>query len=137
VVIFIGYCGERTCCKPGRNAKEKLMKIAVIGSRSFNDAEKLQSVLNEYSPTEIISGGAIGAEQLAAAYAEEKGIPMQEFFPEYNKYGRSAPIRRNDQIVNASDIVVAFWDGESRGTKYTINYAKKRKKVVRCILFSK
>jgi hypothetical protein len=111
------------------------MKIAVIGSRSFNDRVLLHSVLDEYTPTEIISGGAIGADSLAAAYAAEKGIPLKEFFPEYGKYGRAAPIKRNNQIVDACDMVVAFWDGESHGTKYTMDHVKKKGKEVRCVLF--
>jgi predicted Rossmann fold nucleotide-binding protein DprA/Smf involved in DNA uptake len=111
------------------------MKIAIIGSRGFTDQTLFESVMKEYQPSEVISGGAIGADSFAAAWAKNHSIPLQEFLPDYKKYGRSAPIKRNDLIVDAADIVVAFWDGTSRGTKYTIDYAKKRSKPVNVVVY--
>ena len=75
--------------------------------------------------TEIISGGAKGIDTLAEKYAEEHNIPKLIIKPEYEKYRRSAPLKRNEIIVDISDIVIAIWDGKSRGTKYAIDYAKK------------
>jgi hypothetical protein len=111
------------------------MKIADIGSRSFDDSKLLTETLSEFSPSEIFSGGAIGADQLAASWAKLNGISLKEFLPDYKRYGRSAPIRRNDLIVEAADIVIAFWDGSSRGTKYTIDYATKLKKIIKVVKF--
>lgn len=111
------------------------MKIAVVGSRTFKDESLLSITLSEYYPEEIISGGAVGADQLAAAWAKSNNINIKEFLPDYGRYGRSAPIRRNDLIVDAADMVIAFWDGSSRGTKYTIDYAEKMKKVIKIIKF--
>ena len=62
---------------------------------------------------------------LAEKYADENNIPKWIIKPEYEKYGKSAPLRRNKTIVENADIVVAIWDGESKGAKFTINYAKK------------
>ena len=102
------------------------MKIAVVGSRSFENYELLEQTLDEYQIKEIVSGGAKGADTLAEWYAKNKNIPTKVFLPEYEKFGRSAPIKRNQQIIEASDQVIAFWDGKSRGTKSTIDLAKKK-----------
>ena len=112
------------------------MKIAVIGSREFKDYSLLMQFLDEKKISKIISGGARGADSLAVKYARENNIDLQEFLPDYTKYGRGAPLIRNKLIVDASDQVVAFWDGQSRGTKHTIDYAKKIGKgveVVTCL----
>ena len=104
------------------------MKVAVIGSRSLT----VQN-LEEYLPqevTEIVSGGAKGIDTCARAYAHQKGLRLTEFLPEYQKYGRSAPLRRNLEIIDYADAVIAFWDGESRGTKFVIDVCKKRGKMV-------
>lgn len=73
-------------------------------------------------------GGAAGTDESARDYAREQNIPITEYFPDYARYGRSAPIVRNRRILEEADAVVAFWDGESRGTKFGIEYAKKKKK---------
>ena len=98
------------------------MKIAIIGSRSITDAD-----IGKYvsSGDEIVSGGAAGIDTLAAEYAKRNGLKLTVFLPEYEKYGRAAPIVRNKQIVDYADKVVAFWDGSSRGTLSVIKYAEK------------
>ena len=104
------------------------MKVAVIGSRSICGIE-----LEKYIPAEvceIVSGGAVGVDSLAEAYAKKHGIPLTVFLPEYKKYGRAAPLKRNEQIVDYADTVIAFWDGKSKGTKYTIDYCRKVRKSV-------
>ena len=111
------------------------MKVAVIGSRSFGDWQLLRSALEKYEIGEVISGGARGADSMAAQWAKEKGIPIKEFLPDYKKFGRAAPIRRNDLIVDACEMLVAFWDGESRGTKYTFDLALKKGKSVEVVNF--
>ena len=90
------------------------MIVAVIGSRKV----KIEN-LEEYLPEdcdEIVSGGAVGVDSCAAAFARQKGIALTEFLPEYEKYGRGAPIVRNKKIVDYADKVIAFWDGQSKGT---------------------
>ena len=104
------------------------MKIAVIGSRGLkvNDLEK-------YMPkdvTEIVSGGARGIDICAREYAVANGLKITEFLPEYSKYGRSAPLKRNLQIIDYSDEVLAFWNGNSHGTKFVIEQCKKKNKKV-------
>ncbi len=98
------------------------IKVAVIGSRCLNVCN-----IGEHLPdgaTEIISGGAQGIDTCARDYALANGIKLTEILPEYNKFGRAAPLRRNDLIINNADIVLAFWNGQSRGTKYVIDLCK-------------
>lgn len=100
------------------------MRVAVIGSRSL-EVENLQ----DYSPEEttaIVSGGARGVDASARAYALAHGIPLLEFLPEYEKYGRGAPLRRNIVILQNADLVLAFWDGRSRGTAFVIRECRRR-----------
>ena len=100
------------------------MKVAVIGSRNLKVDD-----LGKYLPegvTEIVSGGARGVDTCAREYARANKIKLTEFLPEYDKYGRGAPLRRNITIIEYSDLVLAFWDGSSHGTKYVIDNCKKR-----------
>ena len=99
------------------------MKVAVIGSRGLSVSD-----LSKYLPedtTEIVSGGARGVDTSAKEYALSHGIKLTEFLPEYEKYGRSAPLKRNITIIEYADIVLAFWDGKSRGTKFVIDNCHK------------
>lgn len=99
------------------------MIIAVIGSRNLTVEN-----LGKYLPdgiTEIVSGGAKGIDTSAREYALNHNIKLTEFLPEYEKYGRAAPLKRNIQIIEYADMVLAFWDGKSRGTKYVIDNCQK------------
>ena len=99
------------------------MKVAIIGSRKLN-VENLQDYLPE-DTDEIVSGGAKGIDTCARNFAIKNSLKLTELRPEYNKYGRGAPLKRNETIVNYADMVLAFWDGESKGTKFVINYCEK------------
>ena len=101
------------------------MKVAVIGSRGLDVDEKtIEGLLPRYF-TEIVSGGAKGIDACAKAYALAYGVPIKEFLPDYDRYGRAAPIKRNEQIINYADCVVAIWDGRSKGTKNVIDLCRK------------
>lgn len=105
------------------------MKVAVIGSRGLTVKN-----LEKYLPpetTEIISGGARGIDACAREYAISHGIKLTEFLPEYEKYGKNAPLKRNITIIEAADIVLAFWDGKSHGTKFVIEKCREVGKTVR------
>lgn len=99
------------------------MKVAVIGSRGIDNVN-----IGEYIPqetTEIVSGGAKGVDTLAREYVQQHDLKLTEFLPEYDKYGRSAPLKRNIQIIEYADLIIAFWDGKSRGTKFVIDNCKR------------
>ena len=100
------------------------MKLAIIGSRNLTIDDL--SVYVPENTTEIVSGGARGIDTCARKYAQSKGMKCTEFLPKYDKFGRRAPLLRNIQIIEYADKVLAFWDGESRGTKFVIDQCVKR-----------
>ena len=108
--------------------RREKMKIAIVGSRTVTDIA-LDGVIPT-DCTEIVSGGARGADSEAAAWARSHGVPLVEFLPDYERYGRAAPIKRNEEIAKYADELIAFWDGHSRGTKSTIDFFKKAGKKV-------
>lgn len=119
------------------------MNVGIVGSRTFDDYELLKrTMLAEYGGDgsegsideikdviyRIISGGAEGADSLAAQFAEEAGIELVEKLPDWGKYGKRAGAVRNQLIVDECDEIVAFLSPppyESKGTKITIEMAKK------------
>lgn len=108
------------------------MRVAIVGSRGITSIDLSQFVPSDC--TLIVSGGARGVDTIAEQYAHEHHIQTLIIKPDYERYGRSAPIRRNDIIVDNADLILAFWDGESRGTKYTIDYAKKTGKPIKVFI---
>ena len=110
------------------------MKVAIVGTRSASDYEAWKKVALEVLPKNtsmIVSGGAKGVDAFAARLAEEMGLPLLEFKPDYGKYGRGAPLVRNTEIVNAAACVLAFPSGDSRGTFDAIAKARKARKMLR------
>ncbi len=102
------------------------MRVAIIGSRSIEYdkmRQKAYNLLCENIPanaTEIVSGGAVGIDSLAEIYAKRNGLATKIFKPDYARYGKRAPLMRNDEIVSYAQYVLAFWDGSSHGTAYTV-----------------
>lgn len=127
------------------------MKVAVIGSRTFTDKELLFSTLDQIGgKTVIVSGGAPGADRLAERYAEANGLIKEIYKADWNnlnhpeavirykhgrKYDANAGFRRNKVIIDSSNLVVAFWDGNSKGTKNALDYARSKGKEVQIVKF--
>ena len=108
------------------------MKVAVVGSRDLTNI-----TLDQYIPKEtdeIVSGGAVGVDLCAAEYAKKKGLKLTVFLPQYERYGRAAPIVRNKEIVDYADKIIVFWNGSSKGTRSVIKYAEKAEKNIEIIL---
>lgn len=110
------------------------MRLAIVGSRAFDDYAMLCNVVDELIPPgvtpTIISGGAMGADSLAERYAADHGYQMVVYHANWLVYGKAAGYKRNVNIVGDSTHVVAFWDGMSPGTKHTIDIANAAKKVL-------
>ena len=99
------------------------MRVAIVGSRNIQDNEYWYNKICENIPancTEIVSGGADGIDILGRRYSKEHGLLLTEFWPEYNKYGKAAGFVRNTLIVEYAHMVLAFWDGKSKGTADTV-----------------
>lgn len=103
------------------------MKVIIAGSRNFNDYKKLCKIcdhlLQFQSEIEIVSGTAKGADRLGEQYAKERGYAIKQFPADWNNYGKAAGPKRNQQMAEYADALVAFWDGKSRGTKNMIELA--------------
>lgn len=104
------------------------MKVAVIGSRSIT-SYPLEEVIPA-DTEEIISGGARGVDTLAREYAQSRGISLTEICPDYSRYGKGAPLRRNLEIIAKADFVIALWDGKSTGTAHSISLCRSTGKPV-------
>lgn len=105
------------------------MRCIVAGSRSFRDYVLLRESLDRfqaehYEITTVISGKAEGADMLGEQYARERSIPVSPYPARWDLYGKSAGPIRNKEMALAADCLVAFWDGESKGTSNMINVAK-------------
>jgi len=112
------------------------VRLAIVGSRTFSDARLMASSLAEYVETAVIaiSGGADGADRMAMRWARSHGIETLVFHPDHKRY-RHPYHHRNRLIAEACTLLVAFWDGRSTGTKYTIDYARRIGREVRIVRF--
>lgn len=102
------------------------MKLLIVGSRNITNFSLLEHIPKE--TTLIISGGASGVDRLAEEYADTHRISKLILRPEYAKYGKVAPLKRNETMVELADEVLIIWDGASKGAKYTADFAKKKNK---------
>ena len=104
------------------------MKLLIVGSRSIQNFD-LSPYISSTVHT-IISGGAAGIDHLAEQYADLHRLSKYIVRPRYDLYGRAAPLKRNEQLVDMADAVLIVWDGCSKGTRYTLRYAQKKNKPV-------
>jgi len=115
------------------------MKIIIAGGRNFRDYDKLRescdNILVNQKEVEIVSGTAVGADTLGERYAQEKGYEVKKFPAQWDLYGKSAGYKRNQQMAEYADGLIAFWDGKSRGTKHMIDIANKMGLKVRVVRY--
>lgn len=116
------------------------MKVVIAGSRDFNNykllVEKCDLILSRQSEIQIVSGTAKGADKLGEKYAQERGYSVKEFPADWEKYGKSAGYKRNEEMAKYADALIAFWDGASRGTKSMIELAKKHELKIKIINYA-
>lgn len=110
------------------------MKIAIVGSRNFCDKEFVKSItlqlIKDGYMTEFISGGAKGVDSYGEQVAFENNIKRTIFIPNWSHYGKKAGFMRNIKIIEKADLVLAFWDGKSKGTKISIDLALEKNKPI-------
>ena len=104
------------------------MKLLIVGSRSIKDFDLVPYILDEVDT--IITGGAEGIDTLAEQYADAHRLSKYIVRPRYDLYGRAAPIKRNEQMVDMADAVLVVWNGCSKGTQHTLKYAQKTNKPI-------
>lgn len=104
------------------------MKVIIAGSRDFTNINIMQrscdDILADINVTEIVSGTARGADTTGEIYANLRNIPVKSFPADWNTHGKSAGYIRNAEMADYADMLIAFWDGKSRGTKHMIDLAK-------------
>ncbi|GAB3843195.1 SLOG family protein [Hymenobacter jeollabukensis] len=105
--------------------KSNNMTVAVVGSRGVVRNAALARRLTELMPALVVSGGAAGADALAASWARANGVPLLELRPDYAAHGAGAPHVRNAEIVRRADLVLAVWDGRSKGTLSALKAARR------------
>lgn len=118
-------------------------KLIVAGSRGFTDYELLTRVLFAMADLEfqdralsIVSGMARGADQLAVRFAVTHDIKLYKFPANWDGLGKKAGFIRNTQMGDFSDGLLAFWDGQSNGTRHMIDYMNRLKKPVHLIKYN-
>ena len=102
------------------------MKLLIAGSRSIQEYDLAPHIPSDVDT--IISGGAQGIDRLAEQYADTHRLSKYIVRPQYQRYGRAPPIKRNESMVEIADAVLIVWDGQSKGTQHTIDYAKTQNK---------
>lgn len=123
--------------RDGKTADFKIVdaeRVAIIGSRDWTDRKAVAWFVDSLPVyTIIVSGGARGVDGFAEIAARARGMRVVIYPADWQKHGKRAGFLRNATIVENCDRVVAFWDGESRGTKSTIDLARKAGKPVEVI----
>ncbi|MBQ3136288.1 MAG: hypothetical protein IJB74_02280 [Clostridia bacterium] len=111
------------------------MKIGIAGSRSL-DVPIPENLIKTDNVSMIYTGGAAGIDRRVRDFAVKKGIQVTEILPEYDLYGKYAPLVRNELIVRLSDTVYIFWDGKSHGTDNVISLCRDKNKPFEVFLWT-
>lgn len=110
------------------------IRVCIAGTRTFNDYSLMKTIITnaffDISRLHIISGHAKGADELGERFANENNLLLDIYPADWKTHGKAAGHIRNAEMAQVSDCLVAFWDGESRGTKNMIKNMKKLKKPV-------
>jgi len=119
--------------KNNMGKKKDNFKVIIAGSRGFSNYKLLRDSCNKFLFEKkkthnivIISGGARGADSLGERYAKDEGFDLEVYPADWKKYGKSAGFRRNEQMAEVADGLIAFWDGVSHGTAHMIEISKNK-----------
>lgn len=119
-------------------------RVIIAGSRAFTDYNLLKNKCDFYLQRKlldpnieviVISGGASGADTLGEKYAKERNLRIERYNADWKKYGKSAGYRRNKQMAEVGNALIAFRSGyaENKGTDNMINVARSEKLLVRVV----
>lgn len=118
--------------------KKPVKRVVIAGCRDYDNYEQAKvyidsclSKIRKENNIIILSGGAKGADALGERYAKENRLRVEKYPADWERYGKSAGPKRNEQMAIVGDYVICFWDGKSRGTKSMIALAKKYQKPLR------
>lgn len=113
------------------------MKVIIAGGRDFRDKsllyERCDYFFKKEFPVEIVSGCAAGADLLGLDYAIERGYYFTKFPANWKSFGKRAGVIRNKQMAEYADCLIAFWDGQSKGTKNMIDMATEKGLKIRIV----
>lgn len=122
------------------NNNNSAFRVIIAGSRGFSDYDLLRTkcdrILSGISTGRqivVVSGTARGADQLGERYARERGFAVRQFPADWERHGKQAGYLRNREMAENADALIAFWDGQSHGTKMMIDLAMERGLNVRII----
>ncbi|TXH09756.1 MAG: DUF2493 domain-containing protein [Spirochaetes bacterium] len=106
------------------------MKVIIAGSRKWKDISAIRGLIIEFEfdhpkISEIVSGGADGADLIGEMLAREKGIPIKRFLPDWGRYGRAAGPMRNEQMAQYAEALLLAWDGISAGSLSMLKSAQR------------
>ena len=109
-----------------------MSKVIIAGSRDFNDFDCLKAYMATLPPwievKEVVSGGATGADTLGEQWATLYGLAVKRFPADWERHGRKAGPIRNAEMGVYADGLIAFWNGQSKGTLHMINFMKQNNK---------
>ena len=107
------------------------LKLIIAGGRDFMDLKRVMQAMNKLfneggelshvTHLEIVSGGARGADRMGELLALENNLKLTVFPADWDRYGKRAGYMRNQQMAQYADALLAFWDGESKGTQHMVN----------------
>ena len=108
--------------------KDNAMRVIIAGSRTIRDYAKVCDAVQRsgFAISRVVSGMAGGVDMLAVRYALEHDLPCDPFPAQWKQWGRQAGYRRNEQMAQHADALIAIWDGHSPGTRHMIEVAKAR-----------
>ena len=127
-----------------KKEKKENFKVVIAGSRGFSNYKLLKETCDKYLREKkkthnivIISGHARGADSFGEKYASDEDLDLEIYPADWKKYGKSAGFMRNEQMADIADAVIAFWNGESHGTKHMIDIAEEKGLNVRVVNYGK
>lgn len=117
-------------------------RVIIAGGRAFDDYDLLQthclSILKDRITSDrviIVSGGAKGTDALGQRFAHEHGLYLEIHPADWKKNGKAAGPIRNAEMADVANALIAFWDGQSRGTKSMIELSKRKGLAISCVRY--